>query len=318
MASFRFEVGPEDDGQRVDQVLVRRVPGMSRARAKAMSEAGEVRVGGRRVKKSQLVHVGDVVSLEQLPSRSDFEASPDPSFALVVLATTPDYVVIDKPAGVPSHPLRQDERGTVAGALVARFPEMRGVGYSPREPGILHRLDVDTSGLMLAARNAETFEALREQLRSGRICKHYLVLCAGKVEAPQRIAFPIANDPMDPRKVIALRQSAAESRRLKEGPGKDALSEVLQSRTLGDFSLLEVRANHARRHQVRVHCASIGHPLVGDRLYGGPELVGLDRHFLHASRIEFVDPRTGESVSFSSELPESLTNVLRRLEQERA
>jgi 23S rRNA pseudouridine1911/1915/1917 synthase len=315
---FRFEIGPEDDGKRVDQVLARRVPGMSRARAKAMSEAGEVRVGGRRVRKSHLLRAGDVVSLERLPPRADFEASPDPSVELEILAATEDYVVVEKPAGVPSHPLRPDERGTVAGALLLQFPEMRGLGYSAREPGILHRLDVETSGLILAARNAEAFRALREQLRSGAIRKHYLALCAGQVEAPQRIALPIANDPMDSRKVSVVRDRADDSRKRRGFPAKDALSEVLQSRRVAGFSLVEIQANHARRHQVRVHCASIGHPLAGDRLYGGPAVSGLDRHFLHASRIEFADPRTGESVSFSSELPPDLQEVVRRLEQEGA
>lgn len=240
---------------------------------------------------------------------------PDSSLSLRLLAQRPDFVVVDKPAGVPSHPLREGELGTLAGALLAKFPEMRGVGYSAREPGIVHRLDVETSGLMLAARNAKAFEALREQLRASRITKHYLALCSGRVEAPQEVAYPIENHPRDARKVVAVTEPGRTSQGNKSPAAKEALSEILKSSPQGDFSLVEIRANHARRHQVRVHCASIGHPLAGDRLYGGPVLSGLGRHFLHASRLAFCDPSTGEPVSFSLELPADLKEVLRRLAQ---
>ena len=128
----------------MDVVLARRIRDLSRARAKALIEEGAVRVDGRRVKKSYIVATGDRVTLDSLPEPVDFCAAPDPDFPLVVLLEAQGYVVVDKPAGAPSHPLREDELGTLAGALVARYPEMRNVGYSRREPGILHRLDTDT------------------------------------------------------------------------------------------------------------------------------------------------------------------------------
>ena len=158
----------DDASERLDVVLARRVPGLSRDRVKALFEAGEVRVNGRRAKKSALVAAGDRVILESLPGPTDFHAVPDPDLSIEVILEREGFVVVDKPSGVPSHPLREGELGTLAGALVARYPEMRGVGYSNREPGILHRLDNDTSGLMLAARDRETFEALRQQTAGGR------------------------------------------------------------------------------------------------------------------------------------------------------
>lgn len=281
MSAFELEVGESDAGQRLDVTLARRVPSLSRGRARALIEAGGVRVGGRLVRKSCVLSAGDRITIEALPGTRDFDCLPDPDLPLSVLLETDDFVVVDKPAGVPSHPLREGERGTLAGALVARYPEMRDVGYSRREPGIVHRLDTDTSGVMLAARNAESFRLLREQLQAGKIEKRYLARCVGVVAAPQVIETPIANDPRDRRKVRAC-TDAREAKRLSAQP---AATEVLASWPATHGSLVEVRANRARRHQIRVHLASIGHPLLGDTLYGGPRLEDPDHHLLHAASL---------------------------------
>jgi 23S rRNA pseudouridine1911/1915/1917 synthase len=232
------------------------------------------------VKKSYTVSAGDWVTLESLPGAADFYAAPDPDLALEVLVENEGYVVVDKPSGVPSHPLKDDELGTVAGALVARYPEMRDVGYSKREPGILHRLDKDTSGVMLAARDQETFDGLRKQLQAGEIEKRYLARCQGIVPAPIIIDTPIANDPRDRRKVRAC----TDPREIKRLRAQPARTEVLTSTPAPHGSLVEVRANNARRHQIRAHLASIGHPLLGDPLYGGPPLEQ-QGHLLHALSI---------------------------------
>jgi 23S rRNA pseudouridine1911/1915/1917 synthase len=281
MSVAELEIEEADAGQRVDLVLARRVPELSRARAKALIEAGAVRVDGRRIKKSYTVSTGERVTLESVPGPVDFYAASDPNLALEVLLENKSHVIVDKPAGVPSHPLREGELGTLAGALVARYPEMRDVGYSKREPGILHRLDNDTSGVMLAARDQETFEALRRQLQAGEIEKRYLARCQGIVPAPIIIDTPIANDPRDRRKVRAC-TDPHEIKRLRAQP---ATTEVLTSTPAEHGSLIEVRANHARRHQIRAHLASIGHPLLGDPLYGGPPLEPPARHLLHATSI---------------------------------
>jgi 23S rRNA pseudouridine1911/1915/1917 synthase len=281
MADFELEITEEDAGERLDVVLARRVPSLSRARARALVEDGAARIGGRRAKKSQLLELGDRVVVESLPAPVEFHATPDPALDLVVVRETDRYVIVDKPAGMPSHPLQEGELGTLAGALVLRYPEMRGLGYSKREPGILHRLDTDTSGLMLAARSKEAFDQLRAQLKAGEIEKRYLARVAGEVAAPLRIETPIAKDPRDRRRARAC----VDPREIKRLGAQAALTEVLTSRPAAYGSLVEVRANHARRHQIRVHLASIGHPLLGDTLYGGPALEGVPHHLLHASFI---------------------------------
>jgi 23S rRNA pseudouridine1911/1915/1917 synthase len=293
MADFELEVGEEDAGERVDVVLARRVPELSRAQAKALLGQGLALVDGRAVKKSHLLVSGERLVVDSLPSAADFYASPDPDLSLKVLRETDEYVIIDKAAGVPSHPLQRGELGTVAGALVARYPEMRDVGYRKREPGILHRLDTNTSGVMLAARKPEAFARLRAQLQAGEIEKRYWARVVAEVVAPQSIEMRIANDPRDARRVRVC-VDAREIRRLQAKP---ALTEVLVSRPSAHGSLCEVRANHARRHQIRAHLAAIGHPLLGDTLYGGPALEAPRHHLLHAVSIR-VEGYTTESADW--------------------
>lgn len=306
MAALELEIGEEDAGKRLDVLLATRVPNLSRGRAKEMIDQGLVLVDGRRARKSYRVSPSDRVSLTRLPEPVDFDATPDPDLPLRVLLETDDLVVVDKPVGVPSHPLVAGELGTLAGALVARYPEMRGVGYSRREPGIVHRLDTHTSGVMLAARNARSFEALRAQLRAGQIEKRYLARCVGVVSAPRTIEAPIASDPRDPRKVKAC----SDPREIKRLAAKAARTEVLRSVPVAHGSLVEVRANSARRHQIRVHMASIGHPLLGDTLYGGPALENGGHHLLHALSIRVG----GMEVSASPWKHEASSPALARVE----
>ncbi len=295
--ALRLEVGEVEAGQRVDVVLVARVPSMSRAKAKALAASGALRVNGRRAAKGVRLAPGDIVTLAELPPPTRFRAAPDPDLPLEVVHEDPRFVVVHKAAGVPTHPLRPDERGTLAGALVARYPEMAGVGHRPREPGLLHRLDTGTSGLVLAARDDAAFARLRDALLGGGIDKRYLALALGHVRAPQRVDLPVAHHPGDRRRMVAGAREGARA----------ATTEILSSapRALpalpppGAVSLVEVRARAARRHQVRVHLATLGHPLLGDTLYGGPELDG-PGHRLHASRLSFAHPETGAPVDVRS------------------
>ena len=285
MVARVIEAAESDSGERLDVFLARQVPELSRARAKATIERGAVSVNGRRMTKSYRIRAGDRIELAELPHPVDFHCAPDPTLDLVVLVETDDFVIVDKAAGVPSHPLAPEERGTLAGALVARYPEMRDVGYGKREPGIVHRLDTGTSGVMLAARSQRAFAELREELRAGRIEKRYLARCVGGVEAPRIIDAAIANDPRDRRKVRAC----SDRREIQRLGAQAARTEILASSPAPGGSLVEVRANHARRHQIRVHLASIGHPLLGDLVYGGPAFESASHHLLHASAIRVGD-----------------------------
>ena len=272
---------------------------MSRAKAKRLTADGAVRVNGRRARKGDRVNAGERVALESDPQPTDFPASPDPDAPLEVVYEDADLVIVNKPADMPCHPLRPDERGTLAGALVARYPEMAGIGHAAREPGIIHRLDNDTTGLVIAARTAEAFTALRGLLDAGAIDKRYRALCMGTVRAPQMIDAPLAHDPADRRAMVAV----LDERDVDRLRARPASTEVLQSEPRlrpdgSSISLVEVRARSARRHQVRAHLAAFGHPLVGDVLYGGPED---GRHRLHASRVTF--DHDGKAIDVEAPLP---------------
>jgi 23S rRNA pseudouridine1911/1915/1917 synthase len=308
--SVELDVAEEDSGTRLDVFLVRRVEGMSRAKARRMIEEGSVRVNGRRARKGSRVAGGERVQLDAMPVPTDFPAELDFDLPLVVRYEDAHFVVADKPAGVPAHPLRPGERGTLAGALVARYPEMAHVGYAQREPGIVHRLDNETSGLLIAARSTRAFDALRALLVDGRIDKRYLALVVGE-PGVRVIDAPIAPHPSDPRRVYACLDPLDKRR----GKAREATTEILRAERIGpDHTLLEVRASVALRHQIRAHLAAIGHPLVGDWLYGGPTIQGLPRHFLHAARLAFDHPlERGEHVDVSSPLPAELAALLERM-----
>ena len=300
-----FEIDDGEVGQRLDVFIVRQLPDLGRAKVRKLTLDGKVAVNGRRVKKSYLLETGDVVCIEEdVPT--NLSAVADAGVKLTTVLERPDFVVVDKPAGVSTHPLVAEERGTLVNALVAHYPEMQGVGYSEREPGILHRLDRDTSGLVLAARTSIAFETLRQALQTGQIEKHYLALCEGEVKSGQFFDSPIANDPTDRRRSQACVDEIDISR-LKAKP---ALTEILSAQRLGEFSLIKVRANKARRHQVRVHLSAAGHPLAGDSLYGGRSIEGLNGHFLHATELRFCDPSTQEMRCVSQALPQELQRIV--------
>jgi len=289
-------------GQRLDRFLCDRER-LSRANARRLIGAGHVRVNGRRAPAGQRLVAGDEVSVAEEAAVSDLTArQPEP--ALEICYEDAWMVVAAKPAGVPSHPLRPGESGTVATALVARYPEMAGVGYSAREPGIVHRLDTDTSGLILAARNLSTFGALRGQLERGEIDKRYLALCRGRPAVPS----------------VHHAWLSARGRRvgLRDHPFDDAQSvstELLGAEDHGTHCLVEVRVHLARRHQVRAHLAALGYPLAGDALYGGEDLPGLRGHFLHASQLMLAHPRTGAALVVRAELPADRRAILQRISE---
>ncbi|MBK8171495.1 MAG: RluA family pseudouridine synthase [Sandaracinaceae bacterium] len=306
MATAEFTVLDEEAGARLDVLLVQHFDALSRKSAAELAEKGLVRINGRRAKKSQVVEAGDVVAVAELPEHRTFFAIPNPKLGLRILFEDEDLVVVDKQAGVPSHPLNADEVDTVANALIARYPEMADVGYNTREPGLVHRLDTDTSGVLLAARNTRTFDTLRNELKRGAIAKHYIALVEGRVSAGRTIRSPLLPHPRDKKRVLVC---LTERDQLNPA-ARAAETEIVDVEALGDMSLLTVHAPVAGRHQIRAHLASIGHPLVGDLLYGGPSLDGLSRHFLHAKALAFVHPKTHEPVEVTSKLPQELQAVV--------
>ncbi|MBI2892461.1 MAG: RluA family pseudouridine synthase [Deltaproteobacteria bacterium] len=298
-------VGP-DEGGRLDRWLAGRVPSLSRAASMRLIESGRVVVNGKKARKADPVSPGDEVTVRGGLPEAEWSPAPDAAMPLRIVHEDADVVVVDKLAGVPAHPLGPDETGTVANALVARYPEMAGVGYSGREPGLVHRLDTDTSGLLLCARSQAAWTALRDALRAGDIRKEYRALVGGDIASSGRILLAIAPHRKDRKRVEVVPEE--RRRRRPEARMAETRYEVLSR--YGELTLLRVRAAPALRHQIRVHLAAVGHPIAGDTLYGGPPIEGLGRQFLHAETIAFVHPRTRKPIRVKSKLPEDLARAL--------
>lgn len=311
MAKVEHTVSQDLDGARLDKAIVTLIGGASRARVKKAIETGEVRVNGRVVPtKGGVVKAGDVVALDDDVVRSgDAPCVPEPNAPLRVLFESAKVLVVDKPAGQPTAPLRPGETGTLANAIVGRYPELAEIGYSPREPGIVHRLDTETSGVIVVARTAEAFAALRDALQLERLEKSYLLLCPSEGLPDQgTIEIPIANHPKDKKRVYPC----VHPRDVMRYAPRPALTEYTVERRVGAWALVRAEAPRAIRHQIRAHFAAIEHPLAGDTLYGGEAVSGLSRHALHAARVAFEerdDPALGFDVT--SPLPDDLAALVR-------
>ena len=281
MTSFAdWTVADGEDGARLDHFVAAHA-GCSHAAARRVVEGGAAKINGRRAKKGERLRKGDRVTVSgALPDAVSLRPIAQPELPLEVLLLDEECVALNKPAGIASHPLVAGELGTLANALVARYPECAGLGKDPREAGLAHRLDRDTSGVLLAARTPAAWEALRASFSDGGVRKEYLALVSGVVTAPLVIALPLAHDPRDRRRVRVVGE-------LDDGveEARPARTEVEPIASAGDLTLVRARAITGRMHQVRAHLAHAGHPIVGDALYGGGPLEGLTGHFLHAARI---------------------------------
>lgn len=294
-------VPAELDGERAD-LVVARLAGVGRAQARRWCDDGLVRVGGEPVAARRRLSAGEEVSY---PAPTAAPGLIPEEVPFTVVYADEAIVVVDKPAGVVVHPGAGHRRGTLVAGLLHRFPDLEGVGEEDRW-GLVHRLDRDTSGLLVVARTPEALANLREQLASRRMERVYVALVRGTFDAPLgTIDAPIEADPTRPG-------------RRRVGPGgRPATTHYRRLRSFDEagVSYLEVKLDTGRTHQIRVHLAAIDHPIVGDPWYGtGPDPVEAPRLFLHAARLAFDHPRTGERVAYEAPLPLELEEVLDRLE----
>ena len=304
----RLKVAPEDSGLRLDQMLASRLADRTRSHIQRLIKGGHARVGPKPGRASTVVRSGDVVTLHIPPPRP---AEPKPEALHVeIVYDDPDIVVVDKPAGMVVHPAAGHSHGTLVNALLAQIKDLSGIGGTLR-PGIVHRLDRGTSGILVVAKHDQAHAELARQFKSREVEKSYITLVWGVVQAGRRIDLPIGRDPTHRKKI------SASSHRPRE-----AVTRVTKAEHLKGVSLLHVAIDTGRTHQIRVHLSAIGHPVVGDPLYGGkrrhppPHLQAvrhLERPFLHATRLAFAHPRDRRPVQFTSALPPDLDDTLRGL-----
>jgi 23S rRNA pseudouridine1911/1915/1917 synthase len=304
----RFSASAQDAGRRLDLYLASRLPDLSRTRIQELIDQGRVRVSERLARRAHRVMAGDIIEIEVLP-RPPLRAGPE-EIPIDVLYEDEDVIAVNKPAGMVVHAGAGATRGTLVNALLHHFGTLSTVGGNLR-PGIVHRLDRGTSGVMIVARNDVAHRILGEQFRSRAVKKTYIALLHGRLARDAgTIDRPITRDPQRRTRMTA---------RLAHGRAAQTDWRVLLR--LRNFTLVEAQPRTGRTHQIRAHFVAAGHPLVGDTLYGAPRQVRaggaslkpLGRVFLHAARLSFAHPRTGASIEVRAPLDPGLRNYLNEL-----
>jgi 23S rRNA pseudouridine1911/1915/1917 synthase len=300
MTALRALVTAELDGRRADDAVLRCFDGFSRKEVRELFEAGRVRADDKRLKKGDRVRAGSELTLEA-PSAP---IAPDASIPLSVLFESADFVIVDKPAGLPSAPLVRTENRSLAAALLARYPEMQGVGFREREPGLVHRLDNETSGVLLAARNSEAFAAARRAFESSGFQKRYLAVVPSGLPGHGRIETLLGPDSAEPQRVRVYTDAP-------EGYAKPCRTQYQVLESGSGLSLVELSVERAFRHQIRAHLAHLGFPIVGDAVYGGlPAPVLGARHALHGSYIAWAGDALRSGFRAEAGLPVELRALL--------
>jgi len=290
----------EADGVRLDKYLAASPIGLTRSYLQKLIEEGCVLVNGQAARPAAKLKRGDRVEIVIPPAEPVQLAAEDIPFE--VIYEDIDLAVINKPAGLTVYPAPGHPSHTLVNAMLRRFPDLSVFGDSPR-PGIVHRLDKDTSGLMVIARNEQARLNLVEQFKSRSVIKKYLVLVKGKT-VPERGAIdaPIGRDPADRKRMAVVSR------------GRQARTDYRVERYINGYSLLDVHIQTGRTHQIRVHFAAIGYPVVGDRVYGVKSAL-LSRQFLHAYFLEIMLPVSGQARSFTCGLPDDLSNALASIQK---
>ncbi len=284
-----------DGDARLDKYVCTRAPELSRTRVQKLIAAGNITVNGQPAKPGLRLNIGDKINIT-VPPTPPQELKPE-AIPLKIIYEDDDLLAVDKPAGLTVHPAPGHPGHTLVNAILAYFPHLADIGDSLR-PGVVHRLDKDTSGVMLVAKNSAAQADLSKQFKSHSVTKAYLALVKGRLEPENGlIEADIGRDPHNRKKMAVVAE------------GREARTEYRVIKYFSGYTLLEVMTETGRTHQIRVHLAAIGFPVVGDKVYGvkSPHLA---RQFLHASRLGFKLPSTGEYVEFKSELPPDLEKAL--------
>ena len=308
MDRYDLVVPSDEAGVRIDRFLTSVLAGRSRSQIQRLINDGQVTIDGEGVRPNRVVRAGETIVVD-VPAPASPEPQPE-AIELDILYQDSDIVVINKAAGMVVHPAAGHAQGTLVNALLHEISDLSGVGGELR-PGIVHRLDRGTSGVMVVAKNDLAHAELARQFHDREVEKEYVALVWGIVQAGRRIDLPIGRDPVDRKKMSARARRA-----------RSAATRITKALHLPGVTLLHVAISTGRTHQIRVHLSEIGHPIVGDAVYGGQRrrvaadlrpVLALERPFLHAGRLVFHHPTEGRRMEFETPLPDDLRSVLNLL-----
>lgn len=302
-----------DAGKRLDVFLAERLAGVSRSAVQKAVKNGEVTLNGERVKPHIALREGDIVAVPDgiTAPQGPVELIPRPDIKLDIVHEDDDIIVVNKPSGLLVHPAVLAEQDTLANALLAHCPDIAGVGEGPERPGIMHRLDRDASGLLVIAKDRKAYASLKKQFQKHDIKKEYAVLVHGR-------------PPEDEGTIELSIGRSAKARRMAARPepmegDRKAVTHYRIDEHFGDASLLSVRTETGRTHQIRAHFKALGCPVAGDKLYGmrGGKTLPVRRLFLHARTLGFRHPKTGEWMEFTAPLPDDLEKAVETLRKQK-
>ncbi|AIL32225.1 pseudouridine synthase [Basilea psittacipulmonis DSM 24701] len=295
---FRLSIDEVPD--RLDKVLARLLPQFSRARLQKWIEMQAVLVNGKEAKVKQIVGPDDVIWVQEQMSEEEMAFEPDENVVFEVIEANDDFIVVNKPVGLVTHPGAGNWRGTLLNGLLYQFPELSGI---PRA-GIVHRLDKDTSGLLVVARTLTAQTDLVRQLQARTVGRTYLALVHGVTNSEGEVSLPIGRDPRNPVKMssqhpIAPKEAWTYYKTVGHGICEDMA-----------VSKIECQLKTGRTHQIRVHMSSLGHSLLGDTLYAGRCIAQANRQMLHAYQLRFLHPVNGQICSFEADIPNDMQTVI--------
>ena len=308
-----IEISSENEKDRLDHFLCQRYPDLSRSYLQKQIEKKKILLNQKPTRKGQLLKLGDQIQILELLELLERKPSPNPNLKINIVFEDDVLAVIEKPAGIPTHPVNHEETKTIANWWIARNPEVLDTALDPLRPGIVHRLDTDTSGLLILATSQMWVDQLQSQFRKRTIQKEYLAFVHGQPPEKGRIDFPLAHDPKSKRRMKAI----TKNRELGKWKEKPAKTDFWVKEKFANFSVLRVKIYTGRMHQIRVHLDAIGYPILGDKIYGKstPKAISkkIGRHCLHASFLSFCHPKEKRTMEFSSQIPKDLKEILHTL-----
>ena len=314
-----FIINETEAGERLDTCVHNHFPELSKRIIQSSIKSGNIFLNGKTAKKGDILSVNDEIRILEIPEPQDMLPVANPDIFIEIIYENTDFFALNKPPGMPCHPITAEEKNTVVNFILHRYPETSGFGFSAMEPAILHRLDINTSGILLGAKNEMAFKNIRKLMAEKKIEKKYLALALGEIENDIEIDFPLMHHEKDKRKMKALQ-------RIPEIKKAELSKKIFNAKTnlrivkkLRGYTLVEAKILTGVMHQIRCHLASIKHPVAGDWMYQSSrqrkhDTLKPDRHLLHACEVILPPSITGKLKTITAHLPEDFREYISELE----